>query len=55
MKKEMYERSELEITEFENEDVIATSGLMQNAMLHQQSLDAYEGGGYLQNGSVPFD
>ena len=55
MKKDTYERACLEITEFENEDVIATSGLPQSPSLHQQSLDHYEGRGFLQNGHLPFD
>ena len=55
MKKDTYERAELEITEFENEDVIATSGLPQTPDQHSQSLSAYEGRGFLQNGHLPFD
>ena len=55
MKKDTYERAELEITEFENEDVIATSGLVPNNPDHFDHLSTYEGRGFLQNGHLPFD
>ena len=43
MKKETYERTSLEITEFENEDVIATSGITPGSRPSEQ----YEGGGFI--------
>ena len=40
MKKETYERTDLEITEFDNEDVIATSGVIPSSTIPK---DKYEG------------
>ena len=42
MEKERYERTALEITEFDNEDVIATSGITPGT----PDKDKYETGGY---------
>ena len=43
MNKETYERVSLEITEFDNEDVIATSGVITSG---SPSSDKYEGRGF---------
>ena len=43
MNKETYERASLEITKFDNEDVIATSGITTGT----PDKDKYEGGGYI--------
>ena len=42
MNKETYERTFIEITGFDNEDVIATSGITTGT----PDKDKYEGGGY---------
>ena len=42
MNKETYERTSLEITKFDNEDVIATSGIVSGT----PDKDKYETGGY---------
>ena len=44
MNKETYERTSLEITEFDNEDVIATSGIIPSGTPNK---DKYEGGGFI--------
>ena len=42
MNKETYERTSLDITQFDNEDVIATSGITTGT----PNKDKYEGGGF---------
>ena len=42
MNKEIYERTSLEITQFDNEDVIATSGITPGT----PDKEKYEGGGF---------
>ena len=46
MKKERYERTDLEITLFEKEDVITTSGLDSSGGTPS---DKYEGGGFAED------
>ena len=43
MEKERYERTDLEITKFDSEDVIATSGIVSGT----PDKDKYEGSGYI--------
>ena len=44
MKKETYKRTELEITKFDNEDVIATSGVNPSSTIPK---DKYEDGPFI--------